>query len=148
MVASTRFQRLFTSGGGFTLFMPALVKVYVEAPSHPGIRTAIEYATSRFYALHKESFLFQSIDSIGQIAFLPDVDANWFSKGVYELFYSLRRGNTVSTVDVAGIRNANKAQERQALIINTANETPQTFMEAIRRVDSQTGRQIDRKAHV
>ena len=142
MVASTRFQRLFTSGGGFTLFMPALVKVYVEAPSHPGIRTAIEYATSRFYALHKESFLFQSIDSIGQIAFLPDVDANWFSKGVYELFYSLRRGNTVSTVDVAGIRNANKAQERQALIINTANETPQTFMEAIRRVDSQTGRQI------
>ena len=142
MVASTRFQRLFVSGGGFTLFMPALVKVYVEAPSHPGIRTAIEYATSRFYALHKESFLFQSIDSIGQIAFLPDVDADWFSKGVYDLFYSLRRGNTAFTIDVAGIRNANKAQERQALIINTANETPQTFMEAVRRVDSQTGRQI------
>ena len=142
MVASTRFQRLFASGGGFTLFMPALVKVYVEAPSHPGIRTAIEYATSRFYALHKESFLFQSIDSIGKIAFLPDVDGNWFSKGVYDMFYSLRKGYTASTVDVAGIRNANKAQERQALMINTANETPQTFMEALRRVDSQTGRQI------
>ena len=142
MVASTRFQRLFTSGGGYSLFMPALVKVYVEAPSHPGIRTAIEYATSRFYALHKESFLFQSIDSIGQIAFLPDVDTNWFSKGVYDMFYSLKRGNIASTVDVAGIRNANKAQERQALIINTANETPQTFMEAMRRVDSQTSHQI------
>ena len=142
MVASTRFQRLFTSGGGYSLFMPALIKVYVEAPSHPGIRTAIEYATSRFYALHQESFLFQSIDSIGQIAFLPDVDTSWFSKGVYDMFYSLRRGNTASTVDVAGIRNANKAQERQALIINTANETPQTFMEAMRRVDSQNTRQI------
>jgi hypothetical protein len=142
MVASTRFQRLFTSGGGYTLFMPALVKVYVEAPSHPGIRTAIEYATSRFYALHNKSFLFQSIDSISQIAFYHDVDADWFSKGVYDMFYSLRKGHTASTVDVAGIRNANKAQERQALIINTANETPQTFMEAMRRVDSQTSRQI------
>ena len=141
MVASTRFQRLFKSGGGYTLFMPALVKVYVEAP-HPGIRTAIEYATSRFYALHEESFLFQSIDSIAQIAFLPDIDTNWFSKGVYDMFYSLRKGHTPSTVDVAGIRNANKAQERQAFIINTANETPQTFMEAVRRVDSQTSRQI------
>ena len=142
MVASTRFQRLFTSGGGYSLFMPALVKVYVEAPSHPGIRTAIEYATSRFYALHKESFLFQSIDSISQIAFLPDVDTNWFSKGVYDMFYSLKRGNIASTVDVAGIRNANKAQELQAFMINTANETPQTFIEAMRRGDSQTNRQI------
>ena len=42
MVASTRFQKLFTPGSGYTLFMPALVKVYVEA-AHPGIRTAIEY---------------------------------------------------------------------------------------------------------
>jgi hypothetical protein len=142
MVASTRFQRLFTSGGGYTLFMPALVKLYIEAPSHPGIRTAIEYATSRFYALHKESFLFQSIDTIGQIALLPDVDTDWFSEGVHNLFYSLKRSNTVSTVDVAGIRNANKAQERQALIIHTANETPQTFMEAMLRVDSHNGHQI------
>jgi hypothetical protein len=58
------------------------------------------------------------------------------------MFYSLRRGSTASTVDAAGIRNANKAQERQAFIINTANEKPQTFIEAMRRVDSQTGRQI------
>ena len=143
MVASTRFQRLFTTGGGYTLFMPALVKLYVEAPSHPGIRTAIEYAASRFYALHKESFLFQSIDTIGQIALLLDVNTDWFSAGVYNMFYSLRRGNAASTaVDVAGIRNANKAQERQALIIHTAHETPQTFMEAILRVNSQTSRQI------
>ena len=144
MVASTRFNRLFTSGGGYTLFMPSLVKLYVEAPSHPGIRTAIEYAMSRFYALHKESFLFQSIDVIGQIALLPDVDTDtdWFSGGVYDMFFSLRRGHTAIT-DVAGIRNANKAQERQALIIHTANETPQTFVEAMhRRVDSKTGRRI------
>ena len=142
MVASTRFQRLFTSGGGYTLFMPTLVKLYVEAPSHPGIRTAIEYATSRFYALHKESFLFQSMDTIGQIALLPDVDADWFSEGVYNMFFSLRKGNTGLAVDVAGIRNVNKAQERQALIIRTADQMPQTFLEAVRRVDSQTGHQI------
>ena len=58
------------------------------------------------------------------------------------MLFSLRRGNTSSTVDVAGIRNANKAQEHQALIIHTAYETPQTFIEAMHRVDSQTGQQI------
>ena len=142
MVASTRFQRLFMSGGGYTLFMPCLVKLYVEAPTHPGIRLAIEYAASRFYALHKESFLFQSIDTIGQIALLPDIDTDWFSKGVYDMFFSLRRGSTPSTVDVAGIRNANKAQERQALIIHTADQTPQTFLEAMRRVDSQSSHRM------
>ncbi|KAF8155551.1 hypothetical protein B0H34DRAFT_751522 [Crassisporium funariophilum] len=142
MVASTRFRRLFTSGGGYTLFMPSIIKVYTETPSHPGIRLAIEYAMNRFYALHKETFLFQSIDTIGQIAMLPDVDPEWFSAGVYNLFFSLRKGNNSSTVDVAGIRNANKSQEREALIIRTADEKPQTFLAAMRRVESQTGLQM------
>ncbi|KDR79961.1 hypothetical protein GALMADRAFT_242128 [Galerina marginata CBS 339.88] len=142
MVASTRFRRLFTTGGGYTLFMPALVKVYTEKPSHPGIRGAVEYAISRFYALHKEAFLYQSINTIGQLAMLPDIEVDWFSKGVFDLFASLRKGSAPGTADVADIRNANKAEEREALIIHTADEKPQTFLAAIRRVESQTGRQM------
>ena len=142
MVASTRFRRLFTTGGGYTLFMPALVKVYTERPSHAGIRGGIEYAVSRFYALHKESFLYQSINSIGQIASLPDIDGAWFSKGVFDLFSSLKKGVSASVVDIAGIHNVNKAEEREALIIHTADEKPQTFLAAMRRVESQTGIQM------
>ncbi|KAF8965019.1 hypothetical protein BDZ97DRAFT_1813196 [Flammula alnicola] len=142
MVASARFRRLFTSSSGYTLFMPALVKVYTETPSHPGIRNAIEYAVNKFYALHKESFLYQSINTIGQLSMLPGIDAAWFSKGVYELFFSLKRTLPPSTVDVGGIRNANKAEEREALILHTADEKPQTFLAAIKRVESQTGIQM------
>ncbi|KAF8183119.1 hypothetical protein BJ912DRAFT_1144895 [Pholiota molesta] len=142
MVASTRFRRLFTSGSGYNLFMPALVKVYAETPSHPGIRNAIEYAVNRFYALHQESFLYQAINTIGQLSMLPDIDTPWFSKGVYELFSSLKRGVSPSAADVGGIYNANKAEEREALILHTADEKPQTFLSAIRRVDSQNGRQM------
>ncbi|KAH9478690.1 Protein unc-80-like protein [Psilocybe cubensis] len=141
MVASTRFRRLFTSGGGYSLFMPALVKVYTEKPSHPGIRSAIEYAINRFYALHKDSFLYQAINTTGQLAMLPDIDLEWFSKGVYDLFASLSKGSS-TTVDAAGIRNVNKAEEREALIIHTADEKPQTFLAAIRRGESQTSRQM------
>ncbi|CAA7264275.1 unnamed protein product [Cyclocybe aegerita] len=142
MVAGTRFRRLFMTGGGYTLFMPALVKVYTEKPLHPGIRLAIEYAVSRFYALHKEAFLYQSVSTIGQLAMLPDIDPEWFSKGVYDLFTSLRKGATTSTTDMAGIHDVNKAEEREALILNTADETPQTFLSSMRRVESQNGFQM------
>ncbi|KAJ3513514.1 hypothetical protein NLJ89_g2905 [Agrocybe chaxingu] len=142
MVAGTRFRRLFMTGGGYTLFMPALVKVYTEKPLHPGIRLAIEYAVSRFYALHKEAFLYQSVSTIGQLAMLPGIDPEWFSKGVYDLFTSLRKGATASTTDMAGIHDVNKAEEREALILHTADETPQTFLSSMRRVEAQNGFQM------
>ncbi|EEB87621.1 hypothetical protein MPER_14975, partial [Moniliophthora perniciosa FA553] len=41
MVASTRFRRLFASGGGYILFMPAILKVYAECEDHEGIMHAI-----------------------------------------------------------------------------------------------------------
>lgn len=136
MVASTRFKRLFTSGGGYTLFMPALVKIYCESGSHPGIRPAIEYAINRFYALHKESFLYQSLGIIGQMVMLPGLDQNWFGKSVYDLFLSLNKGVTAATTDAAGIHNINKLQEREALLVSTAEEKPHTFFASIRRTES------------
>ncbi|EAU89667.2 hypothetical protein CC1G_02556 [Coprinopsis cinerea okayama7 len=138
MVATTRFRRLFTSGTAYTLFMPALVKVYVESATHPGIRPAIEYAVNRFYALHSESFLFQALGVVGQMSLLPGIDEAAFSKSVYDLFFSLTKGSSVFTVDAAGIHNINKTQEREALIVNTAEEKPQTFLASLRRTDSST----------
>ncbi|TFK38037.1 hypothetical protein BDQ12DRAFT_735948 [Crucibulum laeve] len=139
MVASTRFRRLFTSGGGYALFMPAIMKVYTERYFHTGIKLAIEYAINRFYALHREAFLFQSLDAIARLFMLPNIEADWCAKAVYNLFFSLNNGITPSTPDAAGIHNINKLQEREALIVSTAEDTPQTFLAAMRRTDSQTG---------
>ncbi|KAF8068970.1 hypothetical protein FPV67DRAFT_1414491 [Lyophyllum atratum] len=136
MAASTRFRRLFTSGGGYALFMPAVLKVYTESQSHSGIRLAIEYAVNRFYALHQEAFVFQTLDIVAHITALPHIEADWLVKSIYNLFFALREGILPSTPDAAGIHNANKLQEREALIVSTAEEKPQTFLSLLRRGDS------------
>lgn len=135
MVATTRFRRLFTSRTAYTLFFPALMKVYTESVQHAGIRQAIEYAVNRFYALHKEAFLYQSLGVVGQMAMFSDIDENAFAESVYTLLISLTK-NIIQGADAAGIHNINKSQEREALIVNTAEDKPQTFLAAIKRADA------------
>ncbi|KAK7051035.1 hypothetical protein VNI00_005147 [Paramarasmius palmivorus] len=131
MVASTRFRRLFASGGGYILFMPGILKVYAECEAHSGIRHAIEYAISRFYAHHQETFVFQSLSAVSHLFLLPTTDGEWFAKHVYMLFSSLSQ-NISSRLDEAGIYDANRMQEREALIVTTVEEKPQTFFAALR----------------
>ena len=137
MVASTRFRRLFTSGGGYTLFMPVLVKVYAQSEHHTGIKLAIEYAVNRFYALHQEAFVFQSLDIIAHVIMISDIDGDWIAKSVYTLFSTLRSGISPTTPDPGGIHNSNKVQEREALIVRTAEDKPQTFLASLRRGGNQ-----------
>ncbi|KAJ7196554.1 hypothetical protein GGX14DRAFT_473423 [Mycena pura] len=137
MVASTRFTRLFTSGGGYTLFVPVLIKVYTESEMHNGIRLAIEYAFNRFYALHREAFVFQSVDSMAVVMSLPDIDGPWVAKNVHALFATLTRGISPSTPDAAAISGANKLQEKEALMFSTADEKPQTFLASLKKGGAQ-----------
>ncbi|KAG1747373.1 hypothetical protein EDB19DRAFT_2023164 [Suillus lakei] len=126
MVASARFRRLFTSGGGYSLFMLSVMKVYTEQEHHQGIRQAIEYAISRFYAVHPQAFIFQTLDVVS----------------VFRMLSSLNRNNPMAGPDASGIRNMNRLQEKEALMVTTADEKPQTFMAAIRRVGSQDSQQL------
>ncbi|KAH7907950.1 hypothetical protein BJ138DRAFT_1128802 [Hygrophoropsis aurantiaca] len=142
MVASTRFRRLFTSGGGYPVFMPVVVKIYSEQEHHHGIRHAIEYATNRFYALHQEVFLFQTLEVVTHIAQSPGCDADWTAQNVYQLLSSLQRSASQPSTDAAGIRNSNRTQEREALLITTAEETPQAFLASIRQTRSQGKEQV------
>ncbi|TFY79915.1 hypothetical protein EWM64_g4095 [Hericium alpestre] len=133
LVAGTRFRRIFTSGGGYTLFMAALVKVYVESEGNQGIRYAIEFAAHRFYALHQEAFVFQSLSVIAQVAMLPDADIAWIAKHVFILFSTLKDDGSLDAPDAAGIHDANKLQEREALLVSTAEAKPQAFLLMMRR---------------
>ncbi|KAJ7741945.1 hypothetical protein DFH07DRAFT_980971 [Mycena maculata] len=137
MVASTRFRRLFTTGGGYTLFIPILIKVYTQSEFHNGIRLAIEYAFNRFYALHREAFIFQSVDAMASIFSLPDIPGDWLAKNVHALFATLTRNIAPSTPDAAAISGANRLQEREALMFTTADETPQTFLAALKKGGAQ-----------
>ncbi|KDQ51053.1 hypothetical protein JAAARDRAFT_211351 [Jaapia argillacea MUCL 33604] len=134
MTATTRFQRLFKSGSGYTLFMPVVIKVYTESESHSGIRAAIEYALNRFFALHDYAFIFQSMSIMAHIISLPNLDNAWIAKGIFYLFSTLKGGVSASG-DAAGIHNINKRQEKEALMISTAEEKPQAFLASLRRSD-------------
>ncbi|KAI0041863.1 hypothetical protein FA95DRAFT_1500866 [Auriscalpium vulgare] len=136
MTASTRFRRIFLSGGGYTLFMPVIMKVYAESELNFGIRAAIEYATNRFYALHQEAFVFQTLDILSQISMLPDVECNWMAEQAFTLLYTLRDKTPLSAPDVAGIHDSNKTQEREALLVTTAEDKPQAFLSLLRRGNS------------
>ncbi|KAH7923448.1 hypothetical protein BV22DRAFT_1015390 [Leucogyrophana mollusca] len=142
MVASTRFRRLFTSGGGYPLFMPMVAKVYSEQEHHLGIRHAIEYATNRFYALHQEVFLFQTLEVVAHVIQSCGSDADWIARNVYDLLSSLHKTASQLGADAAGIRNSNRTQEREALLITTAEEKPQTFLASIRRNGSHDKEQV------
>ncbi|THG96127.1 hypothetical protein EW026_g5650 [Hermanssonia centrifuga] len=113
--------------------MTAMMKTYVEAEYHGNIRYTIEYAANRFYALHQESFIFQSFDVMAQILDFPHVDGPWIAGGIYALFSTLKGGVSASTPDAAGIHDLNKAQEQEALMVTLAEEVPQTFLASLKR---------------
>ncbi|KAG8883201.1 hypothetical protein FRB97_007023 [Tulasnella sp. 331] len=130
MTASTRFRRLFATESGFTLFMPALLKVYTEAGAQPPIKRAIEYAAYRFYALHKEAFVFQALEAASQMIHQPqmsEADQLWVAVNIYELIATLSRTASLHDPDVAGIHGSNKLQEQEA-IITMVNEKPELIL--------------------
>ena len=139
MTASARFHRLFTSGGGYTLFMPALFKVYAEAESNEGVRRAIEYSINRFYAVHQEAFVFQVLNMLSHVVMLPEVDAPWIAKQIFLLLSTLKDDTPVYAADTAGIHGSNKSQEQEALMLRTAEERPQAFLTLLRKNSGSQG---------
>ncbi|OCH88423.1 hypothetical protein OBBRIDRAFT_734457 [Obba rivulosa] len=140
MLASTRFRRLFISGGGYTLFMPALLKTYCESDSNPVIRGAIEYAANRFYSLHQESFVFQSLDIVSQVIAMPNADSTLIARNVFILLSSLKGvAPSPDSPNPAGIHGVNQEPEREALMVTFAEDVPQAFFLSLRKTNSDKG---------
>ena len=131
MIASTRFRRLMSSGTGFVLFLPTLIKVYCEAEGDPGIREAVEYAFHRFFAVHEEIFVYQTLQVVSGIISQLSADGAWISSRVYHLLSTLKAMPLTS--DAAGIRDANRDQEEETALVITADERPQMFLASLRK---------------
>ncbi len=142
MTASARFHRLFTSGGGHTLFIPALFKVYAEAESNGSVRRAIEYSVNRFYAVHREAFVFQTLNMLSHVVMVPEVDGPWIAKQIFLLLSTLKDDAPIHAPDAAGIHGANKTQEREALMLRTADEKPQAFLTLLRKKSGSQGEDV------
>ena len=142
MTASARFHRLFTSGGGYTLFISVLFKIYSESESNEGVRLAIEYCVNRFYAVHQEAFVFQALNVLSHLVMLPDADGPWVAKQVFLLLSTLKDQSPVHAADAAGIHGSNKVQEQEALMVRTAEEKPQAFLTLLRRGSGSQGENV------
>ena len=142
MTASARFHRLFTSGGSYTLFMPALFMVYSEAESNEGVRRAIEYSINRFYAVHREAFVFQTLNMLSHVVMVPEVDGPWIAKQIFLLLSTLKDDAPIHAPDAAGIHGSNKAQERETLMLRTADEKPQAFLALLRKNSGSQGEDV------
>ncbi|EJD06540.1 uncharacterized protein FOMMEDRAFT_165313 [Fomitiporia mediterranea MF3/22] len=137
MIASTRFRRLMSSGTGFTLFLPALIKVYCEAEGDSGVREAIQYAVHRFFAVHEDVFVYQALQVVSNLVTESSADGAWISSNMYRLLSTLKSSST-SLYDAAGIRDSNKTQEEETALAITADERPQMFLASLRK-ESKTG---------
>ncbi|CDO70971.1 hypothetical protein BN946_scf184830.g2 [Trametes cinnabarina] len=133
LVASTRFRRLFTSGGGYTLFMPAVIKVYCDAASHPTIRAIIEFAVNRFYALHQESFIFQTCDIMSNVIALPGSDGPTISLNIFTLFSTLKRNPPLHNAEVVALSALTRVEEQEAIMVTIAERVPQAFLASVQR---------------
>ncbi|KAI8972849.1 hypothetical protein BD414DRAFT_559591 [Trametes punicea] len=133
LVASTRFRRLFTSGGGYTLFMPAVVKVYCDAQSHPTIRAIIEFAVNRFFALHQESFIFQTCDIMSNVVALPGADGPTLCHNLFTLFSTLKTNPPLANAEVAALSALTRIEEQEAIMVTIAERVPQAFLASVQR---------------
>ncbi|KAI0828677.1 hypothetical protein BC628DRAFT_1316176 [Trametes gibbosa] len=133
LVASTRFRRLFTSGGGYTLFMPAVIKVYCDAESHPTIRSIIEFAVNRFFALHQESFVFQTCDIMSNVIALPGADGPVMCFNIFTLFATLKNNQPAQNAEVTALSALTKIEEQEAIMVTIAERVPQAFLASVHR---------------
>jgi hypothetical protein len=122
---------MFSSNGGFLHIMPAIWKAYSEAQGgSKAIKGAIEYAINRFYALHTEVFIFQSIDVAAALISQPDMDSRpKFATTVVQLFSSLG-ASFRGEVNSGGLQNVTRLYEREA-ILTTLNDSPELLMNSL-----------------
>ncbi|TBU39115.1 hypothetical protein BD309DRAFT_873000 [Dichomitus squalens] len=133
LIASTRFRRLFTSGGGYTMFMPAVIKVYCEAASQPTIRAVIEFAVNRFFALHQESFIFQTCDVMSNVIALPGVDGSYVCRNIFALLATLKNSASQTNSEVSALSALTKLEEQEAILVTIAEKVPQVFLASVHR---------------
>ena len=115
------------------MFMPAVVKVYCEAKAHPTIRLIIEFAFNRFFALHQESFIFQTCDVMSNVVALPGVDGPEICRDIFTLLATLKSSGSLDHAEIAGLSALTKAEEQEAIMITIAEKVPQAFLASVHR---------------
>lgn len=71
ITAATRLRRFFALQNGYSLIFPALFKIYCDSRAAKAVQDTIDAAFYRFYLLHQEAFILQSLGSIVPLMLRP-----------------------------------------------------------------------------
>ncbi|KAF9302452.1 hypothetical protein BGZ74_005326, partial [Mortierella antarctica] len=71
ITAATRLRRLFALQNGYSMIFPALFKIYCDSRAVKVAQDTIDAAFYRFYLLHQEAFILQSLGSIVPLMLRP-----------------------------------------------------------------------------
>ncbi|KAG0019915.1 hypothetical protein BGZ82_011748, partial [Podila clonocystis] len=71
VTAATRLRRFFALQNGYSLIFPALFKIYCDSKASKVVQDTIDAAFYRFYLLHQEAFILQSLGSIVPLMLRP-----------------------------------------------------------------------------
>ncbi|KAG0082753.1 hypothetical protein BGZ92_011431 [Podila epicladia] len=74
ITAATRLRRFFALQNGYSLIFPALFKIYCDSRAVKVVQDTIDAAFYRFYLLHQEAFILQSLGSIVPLMLRPMSD--------------------------------------------------------------------------
>jgi hypothetical protein len=104
----TRFRRLFDTNRGYSIFIPALFKVFCESEKIPSIKSAITFTWYKFFQVHGESFIFQTLGSLTPLILKGAAKSTkvgeWLCSSLYELFKAL--SSPIKHLDSLGISDA------------------------------------------
>ncbi|KAF9438529.1 hypothetical protein BGZ76_007060, partial [Entomortierella beljakovae] len=64
ITAATHLRRFFASQNGYSLIFPTIFKIYCDSAKTMMVRDTIDAAFYRFYLLHQEAFVLQSLGAI------------------------------------------------------------------------------------
>ncbi|KAG0306222.1 hypothetical protein BGZ98_002776 [Dissophora globulifera] len=64
VTAATHLRRFFASQSGYALIFPALFKIYCDSTTTRVVHETIDAAFYRFYLLHQEAFVLQSLGAV------------------------------------------------------------------------------------
>lgn len=118
---ASKFKRLFSSNRGYSIFLPALFKVFCECEDYVPVRSAVVFVWCRFLAIHEEAFVFQMLGCLVPVILSASqksaILGKWMGDNLFELLKCMSSPPRLgATSDVLGVQLQFELDEHSRLV--------------------------------
>ncbi|KAF9984063.1 hypothetical protein BGZ75_004373 [Mortierella antarctica] len=127
VTAATRLRRFFSSQNGYGLFFCALFKTYCDSARITAIRDTIDAAFYRFYLLHQEAFILQSLGAIVPLMLrnMSSEQSGIMAKGLFAFLEALDQPTTTNHSKALGVQSLSETYHERSTYGGPQLEIPQ-----------------------